>query len=514
MADLPSHLSAKPLGSPPFLRRMANLSTGVKVFLILGMVLLPLTLISILASAESGRTSAMERGERLMVQLESLAGRLRRGLVEDQATIGASATAQASAQLERGDALCRRAVEVIRARHAGQVSFVIADSTARPVCAFHWAGSVARPAGSEWSSDLTGDTLTISRLSERGWITSARYPVAELIRMSQPIDLDSLTRLTLTSSYGNLPLIDTLGSSARVFGMTNLSISLTGFDLTLVAKIPRLPPTAAQWVAVALPIFMLIGSALIGWLLVHRLFTRQLAFLTRQVESYEPGTIISLGDEAESGAREVHALGTGLQDMSRLVARNTSEVEAGLERQTALTREVHHRVKNNLQVIASLISLHSRAAEDKVAQDAYRAIQRRVDALSVVHRNHFAGTEVSTGVSLLSLLSELASSLQASSAEETAELEITLKVEPAIVNQDVATSIAFLVTELAELAIVSGQNLQMLSITAANAADARMTLELQTNAFVASPTLGEQLDTRYGRVLTRPFAPAPGSAGA
>ena len=483
-------------------KRLADLSTGVKVFLILGAVLLPLALISILASAESGRTSAMERGERLMVQLESVAGRLRRGLVEDQASLGASATAQASSQAERGDALCRRLVETIRARHSSRVSFVVADYAGRPICGFRWTGGIPRPAGSEWNSDASGDALTISRRSDTGWTTAARYPVSEIVRMSQPIDLDSRTRLTLLSTFGSLPLIDTLDSSARFFGITNLSIDLTGLELTMVAKTPRLPPTAAQWVSVALPIFMLIGSALIGWLLVHRLFTRQLGFLTRQVELYQPGTIIDLGEEARSGAREVHALGTGLQDLSRLVARNTSEVEAGLERQTALTREVHHRVKNNLQVIASLISLHSRAAEDRVAQEAYRTIQRRVDALSVVHRNHFAGTEVSTGVSLVSLLNELASSLQASSTEDSSELDIVLKTQPALVTQDVATSIAFLVTELAELAIMSGDRLQTLSITAETEAGDRVRLVLETVAFIASPVLESQLETRYGRVLT------------
>lgn len=482
--------------------RLADLSTGIKVFLILGAVLLPLALISILASAESGRTSAAERGERLMVQLESVAGRLRRGLVEDQASLGASATAQASTQVEQGDALCRRLVETIRARHSGRVSFVVADYAARPICGFRWTGDVPRPKGSEWNSDASGDALTISRQSNGGWTTAAKYPASEVVRMSQPINLDSQTRLTLLSTYGSLPLIDTIGSTARFFGITNLSIDLTGLDLKMVAKTPRLPPTAAQWVAVALPIFMLIGSALIGWLLVHRLFTRQLGFLTRQVELYQPGAIIDLGEEARSGAREVHALGTGLQDLSRLVARNTSEVEAGLERQTALTREVHHRVKNNLQVIASLISLHSRAAEDTVAQEAYRTIQRRVDALSVVHRNHFAGTEVSTGVSLVSLLNELASSLQASSTEDASELDIVLKADSAFVTQDVATSIAFLVTELAELAIMSGDRLQTLSITAENEVGDGVRLVLETVAFVASPALEEQLETRYGRVLT------------
>ncbi len=120
----------------------------------------------------------------------------------------------------------------------------------------------------------------------------------------------------------------------------------------------------------------------------------------------------------------------------------------------------------------------------------------------MVHRNHFAGTEVTTGVSLVSLLNELTSSLQASSTDDASELDIVLKTEPAFVSQDVATSIAFLVTELAELAIMSGDRLQNLSITAAMEVDDRVQLTLQTVAFLASPVLESQLQSRYGRVLT------------
>ena len=68
-----------------------------------------------------------------------------------------------------------------------------------------------------------------------------------------------------------------------------------------------------------------------------------------------------------------------------------------LEGQRRLVREVHHRVKNNLQVVASLLNIHGRSADSPRPGPLMSAIGRRVDALSVVHRNHFAEIEENAG---------------------------------------------------------------------------------------------------------------------
>jgi two-component sensor histidine kinase len=115
-----------------------------------------------------------------------------------------------------------------------------------------------------------------------------------------------------------------------------------------------------------------------------------------------------------------------------------------------LTREVHHRVKNNLQVVASLIALHARGSTGDVAA-AYASIQRRVDALAVVHRNHYAELEENRGVALRSLIGELTSNLRATAPAEASHFHIMLDMAVAHVSQDVAVPVAFLITEMVEL---------------------------------------------------------------
>ena len=64
---------------------------------------------------------------------------------------------------------------------------------------------------------------------------------------------------------------------------------------------------------------------------------------------------------------------------------SSQEVRASLREKEILLQEVHHRVKNNLQVISSLISLQLRPIKDLVNREALQACQARVQAISLIH---------------------------------------------------------------------------------------------------------------------------------
>jgi two-component system, sensor histidine kinase PdtaS len=213
----------------------------------------------------------------------------------------------------------------------------------------------------------------------------------------------------------------------------------------------------AERLLIALPLLMWALAALITWWLVHRLLIRPLRTLQRHVSAFQPGDDPELLSVQNLGpAREIHDLRNAfVKAVSRIEETERGMAEA-LEGQRKLVREVHHRVKNNLQVVASLLSIHGRTADTSEGKAAFSAIGRRVDALSVVHRNHYAELEDNKGIDLRALVTELGQGLRASAADSRSAIPIEIDVDRTSTTQDVAIAIAFLITEVVEYAMLQG----------------------------------------------------------
>lgn len=483
--------------------RYARLSTGAKMLLILSALLLPLGLVAMLASLESARQNNAQRSEETLARLEIKAQRINSALSRAAITIDTAAAAiplAPSASRVCETTLQRLEQGTYRARYA------LYGLGAAPRCAsqgYSPQPAAPRSASRHSVADLgtDGSALRLTVYGAGGALEGiaeySREMLAALTLIpgtSGSFDLDLLDGergLVLRDEYEDGPLVQTVrGSEPIAGGQMQLNIALGA-----------VPISAIEVIMILLPVLMWLAAALVGWLVADRLLLRPLVKMQRAVAAYRPGDREIDIPRLATPAREIGELASAFHRVAQTVARHEAELEAAVERQTKLVREVHHRVKNNLQVVASLLNLHARGAANEEVAAAYASIQRRVDALAVVHRNHYAELEENRGVALKPLISELAANLRATAPQVAAGMVIRLDLEPYYVTQDVAVSVAFLITELTEFAMFCGAQNVQISLTATQSSSTAC-LVVESESLRSDIPCDEKLADRFERIVT------------
>lgn len=475
---------------------LVRLPTGAKLFLILSAALLPLAIIAIIAILQTGRLADTEARARLRVSADESARALVIELAGDMAALRSAAATLARAP---GDALgCARAQGAFAQQMAAGARFVILDRAGRVLCGERFAGPAPVVAETGIAGTIErGRGLILSEPGVDGLTTRAFFPQRFLRRVGAPTSRADVYAMALMHGGDSLALAAVPGSRP-LDRMETTTTALGLADLSLRSSVRSAPITSSFLIALSLPLLMWAFAAGIGWYVVDYLLIGPLRRLRTSVATYTPGQVIDAGT-GRLPALELRDLGDTFTAISRTVAEHEAGLAAGLVRQTKLTREVHHRVKNNLQVISSLINFHARGAPTIEATAAYASIQRRVDALAVVHRNHFAEMEDNRGLGLRSVLGELASNIRATAPD--GNVGIVLDVDNYLVTQDAAVAVAFIVTELIELAISVDPAARVRISLKPIEDEKRACLRIVSRALVDGDTLRDLLRTRYGRVL-------------
>ncbi|MCI8653889.1 MAG: hypothetical protein HFF11_09390 [Angelakisella sp.] len=121
---------------------------------------------------------------------------------------------------------------------------------------------------------------------------------------------------------------------------------------------------------------------------------------------------------------------------------------------TVAMKEIHHRVKNNLQLVASILNIQARKAADPQLRRAFRENTSRVLSIAAIHDILTTGNSGGQ-VELLPLLEKLRRNLQ-SMLPRGRELVISVRGDKIAVSSDKATSIALVVNELLTNALEHG----------------------------------------------------------
>lgn len=130
------------------------------------------------------------------------------------------------------------------------------------------------------------------------------------------------------------------------------------------------------------------------------------------------------------------------------VAARTQELKAQSEEKTLMLKEIHHRVKNNLQLISSFLNLQKHFTDnDKSTEEIITETQERVRCMAIIHEKLYSAESLSN-LDTKSYLSEIAQFVYQSYANSHSSIEVHLNIESAKMALDKMIPCGLIINEL------------------------------------------------------------------
>jgi PAS domain S-box-containing protein len=137
------------------------------------------------------------------------------------------------------------------------------------------------------------------------------------------------------------------------------------------------------------------------------------------------------------------------QAQEELAQRRQAEAQltASLREKEVLLKEVHHRVKNNMQIVSSLLELQSDAIDDTVLLAPFRDSQDRIRSMALIHETLYQSQDLAR-VDLARYIHTLSAQLVRSYTVDPQRITIRIQVEPVILDIDQAIPCGLILNEL------------------------------------------------------------------
>ncbi|GAM97848.1 sensory transduction histidine kinase [alpha proteobacterium U9-1i] len=202
--------------------------------------------------------------------------------------------------------------------------------------------------------------------------------------------------------------------------------------------------------ALALPLLLWLIAVAAAWWAVEVYVARPLSVLEDLARAYARGQT-TYGEEMllRGAPMELASLRRTMAAMAKTLSGRELRLAEALREERTLLREVHHRVKNNLQMMASILSIQSRSAEDEAEARGLARANERVHVLAIAHTHIYASGEVHE-IALDELAAEIARTLVGSRGSD---VRLKSELEPVRAEVDEAVAFAFLIGEAVCIAL-------------------------------------------------------------
>jgi two-component sensor histidine kinase len=228
------------------------------------------------------------------------------------------------------------------------------------------------------------------------------------------------------------------------------SAPLVGKDVYVLLSAPSQGVVSWAWLnpvtAFVLPLLAFVLALAAVLFVAETGVVRWIAYLQRVAAIYGRGRYSIHPFRAEAAPPEIRLLAETLDGMSDTIAARDAALKETLAQKDDLMREIHHRVKNNLQVISSLLSMQQRALADPAARAAMSDTRQRIAALALIYRALYQGPDLKR-VDLRDFLDELIAQLIMGETGKGGPIRTELAIDPLIIDPDHLAPLALFAVE-------------------------------------------------------------------
>ena len=202
----------------------------------------------------------------------------------------------------------------------------------------------------------------------------------------------------------------------------------------------------SRFTGVLFPLALWAVSLAVAYFAVFRLVLRHIRELRGQMRRFAIGDRRAPPPVLDEAPAEIADVSRTFHDMARILIRDEAAMEASVNEKTVLLKEVHHRVKNNLQLIASIINMQSRVVSDSDAQKVLRSVQDRVASLATIYRNLYQAEHLDS-VEADRLISDIINQMVLASIGPRSRLKVETHLDRVTLLPDQAVPLTLLTTE-------------------------------------------------------------------
>lgn len=274
----------------------------------------------------------------------------------------------------------------------------------------------------------------ISVVDRTGRSLSGARAVPQLA--SAPVDGDGVRRFRSRAADGSW--------------RDEVAAPLVSPDVYLVLSAPA--PGLFSWarlnalVTVGVPLLAFAAAFIAVFGATDRLVIRWLNYLERVAAVYARGRFSIRPQVAGDAPAEVRSLAGTLDEMAAAIVKRDAALRENIAQKDAMLREIHHRVKNNLQVITSLLNLQQRALQDPAGRAVLVDTRQRITALALIYRALYQSEDMRR-IDVRSFLEELVAHLVNADSGRDDAVRATVEADEVMFDPDKLAPFALFAVE-------------------------------------------------------------------